>query len=324
MGSKRSGAFWAFWRLMHQLLDEGRRPPIIVLENVVGLLRPAEFSGLAEALADLGMRFGAMVVDAVRFLPQSRPRVFVVAVDSRIDPSPWVSPDPQAWWSSKALLRTYEGLSDEMKQQWLWWRLPPPPDDGSKPALHELIDADPPDAQWHTEAETAYLISLMNDLHRRRLAESLASGIPVGTLYRRTRKGVQRAEVRFDGIAGCLRTPQGGSSRQTVVELRSGVVRTRLVTARETARLMGVPDRLPLPAHYNKAYKAMGDGVAVPTVTHLGDHLLTPLADSIASGDALIKAEFSGPQGSRSAKRAAAWAEMMSHDPSSGPNQRSS
>jgi DNA (cytosine-5)-methyltransferase 1 len=105
----------------------------------------------------------------------------------------------------------------------------------------------------------------------------------VGTLYRRTRpdpdSGLkrQRAEVRFDGIAGCLRTPAGGSSRQVVVVVEGRKVRTRLLSARETARLMGVPDDYPLPPRYNEAYHLFGDGVAVPVVSWLARHLLQPL-----------------------------------------------
>jgi len=109
----------------------------------------------------------------------------------------------------------------------------------------------------------------------------------VGTLYRRTRpiivdgavvgKG-QRAEVRFDEISGCLRTPAGGSSRQTVLTVESGRVRSRLLSPREAARLMGVPDRYPLPGKYNQAYHLFGDGVAVPVVSWLEEHLLRALA----------------------------------------------
>ena len=84
MSSARSGTFWAFWRLMARLADEGRKPPVIALENVVGLLYGDGFPGLCEALAALDMRVGAMVVDAKWFLPQSRPRVFVVACDRAI------------------------------------------------------------------------------------------------------------------------------------------------------------------------------------------------------------------------------------------------
>src|SRR5262249_49521835 len=123
-------------------------------------------------------------------------------------------------------------------------------------------------------AHTRHVLSLMTDRHRRKL-EAADPGA-VGTVYRRTRNCRQRAEVRFDGVAGCLRTPAGGSSRQTGILAWNGRFRTRLLTTREAARLMGVPDDYPLPDRYNEAYHLFGDGVAVPVVRYLADHVLLP------------------------------------------------
>jgi DNA (cytosine-5)-methyltransferase 1 len=105
----------------------------------------------------------------------------------------------------------------------------------------------------------------------------------VGTGYRRTRGGCQRLEVRFDGIAGCLRTAGGGSSKQVVVEVEGDRVRTRLLSPREAARLQGLPDSYWLPPSYNEAYDLVGDGLCVPAVAHLSDSLLRPLADCASS-----------------------------------------
>jgi DNA (cytosine-5)-methyltransferase 1 len=118
--------------------------------------------------------------------------------------------------------------------------------------------------------------------HLARVRAAEASGQPqVGTVYKRIRvengRKVQRAEVRFDGVSGCLRTPAGGSSRQILILVEPGRVRTRLLTPREAARLMGVPDSYPLPARYNEAYHLMGDGVVVPAVAWLERSLLRPL-----------------------------------------------
>ena len=85
MRAERSGTYWEFWRLMRESLNQGERPPLIVIENVVGMLYGSDFPILCESLAALGMQFGPLVIDARQFLPQSRPRVFVVAVDSRVD-----------------------------------------------------------------------------------------------------------------------------------------------------------------------------------------------------------------------------------------------
>lgn len=99
----------------------------------------------------------------------------------------------------------------------------------------------------------------------------------VGGVYRRTRDGQQRAEVRFDDVAGCLRTPVGGSSRQTVFVITRGKVRSRLLSPREAARLMGLDDDYILPRNYNQAYHLAGDGVAVPVVRHIASELLEPI-----------------------------------------------
>jgi len=119
---------------------------------------------------------------------------------------------------------------------------------------------------------------MMTELNRRKVMEAQRYGaLKVGTIYRRTRDGVQRAEVRFDGIAGCLRTPAGGSSRQTIMVVNGSHVRTRLISPREAARLMGLPDTYRLPARYNDAYHLLGDGVVVPVVAHLNSHILLPI-----------------------------------------------
>ena len=73
-----------------------------------------------------------------------------------------------------------------------------------------------------------------------------------------------------DGISG-------GSSRQVIVIVEGDLVRSRLISARETARLMGLDDRYKLPPNYNEAYHLTGDGVAVPVVRHLAKHIFEPI-----------------------------------------------
>jgi DNA (cytosine-5)-methyltransferase 1 len=91
------------------------------------------------------------------------------------------------------------------------------------------------------------------------------------------RGGEQRAEIRFDGLAGCLRTPRGGSSRQTLLVIDQGQVRSRLLSPREGARLMGLPDAYRLPRSATAGLHVIGDGVAAPVVRWLSERLLTPL-----------------------------------------------
>ena len=119
---------------------------------------------------------------------------------------------------------------------------------------------------------------MMTSLNLEKTYHAVERGPAVGFLYKRMRGGIQRAEVRFDGIAGCLRTPRGGSSRQIVLFANDGQIRSRLISPREAARLMGVPDLFWLPEKNNDAYRAIGDGVAVPVVRWLSEQLLIPLS----------------------------------------------
>jgi hypothetical protein len=227
------------------------------------------------------MQFGAVVLDARHFVPQSRPRVFMVAVDAHVDVTGLGYESPVKTWTPRALLNAHDGLPKPLSRLWRWWNLPVPQTEIVP--VERLLEDDPEGVNWHTEAETKRLLGLMNDLHRKRIEEARRSGSrSIGFVYKRIRDGVQRAEVRFDGVAGCLRTPKGGSSRQTVIVVSNRKVKSRLLSPREAARLMGVPDRFKLPVSYNHAYYGMGDGVAVPVVSWLSQHLLEPLADRIS------------------------------------------
>lgn len=277
----RSGTFWEFHRIMRGLHEQGRRPPLIVLENVVGLLSGPDFPALCEAMAALDMRLGAVVMDAVHFLPQSRPRVFVVALDDRVDPGPWeLQFGDRPIWTTASLERAFGELAPAMQARWVRWNVPAP--EAVVPAVESLIDDAPSGVEWHTPAETERLLTSMTAINREKVERALAGdGRHVGFIYKRTRAGQVRAEVRFDGVAGCLRTATGGSSRQTVIVVEDGAVRSRLLSTREAARLMGLPESFVLPANYNEAYHAMGDGVAVPVVSWLAETLLTPVAHSL-------------------------------------------
>ncbi|MBS1876946.1 MAG: DNA cytosine methyltransferase [Acidobacteria bacterium] len=282
---ERSGTFWLFWSLMKALAAEQRAPSAIVLENVCGALTShggRDFAAIGAALVDAGYRFGALVADAVRFVPQSRPRLFIVAVggDHPVpDALALSAPDPL--WHPSNLAGAYQKLSRASKDAWIWWNLPAPPPRAA--AFADLIEDAPEGVAWHTHAETARLLSLMSAVNRRKVeqAKKLRRRV-VGGVYRRTRldergNRVQRAEVRFDDIAGCLRTPAGGSSRQSILIVEGSKVRSRLLSAREAARLMGLPESYRLPANYNEAYHLAGDGLAVPVVRFLAEHILEPL-----------------------------------------------
>ena len=285
LDGKRSGTFWQFWRLMEELTIEKRGPKVIVLENVCGAItshRGKDFAAIGSALACGGYRFGAVVMDAVHFVPQSRPRLFVVAVrtDCGIAES-LVRKGPDPVWHPANLISAQAQMSQEARATWAWWQLPAPP--RREVRFADLIETDPEDVKWNTSAETRKLLAMMSDLNRKKVELAKAMGRRVvGGLYKRTRLNeegvrVQRAEVRFDDVAGCLRTPVGGSSRQSILVVEEKEVRSRLLSPREAARLMGLPESYRLPKNYNEAYHLVGDGVAVPVVRFLAAHLLETL-----------------------------------------------
>lgn len=275
--ARRSGAFWGFWRLIQALAVEGRAPSIIVLENVSGLLTSGEgrdFAAVCAAMVEAGYRVGALEMDAALWLPQSRPRLFVVAM--RVDGPR--APAPCAPFHSARLIAAQARLPQAVRDQWAWWSL-------TAPASRNLDLAavlEPDDAvEWFDAEQADRLLALTGPLHRARLeAAGAERARRVGAAYRRVRtedgRKVQRLEIRFDGLAGCLRTPAGGSSRQYVVVCEDGRVRVRRLTGREAARLMGVGDDYRLPSSQSAALKLMGDAVAVPVVRALAETLLLP------------------------------------------------
>jgi DNA (cytosine-5)-methyltransferase 1 len=152
-------------------------------------------------------------------------------------------------------------------------------------SLERVVAKTPRGVAWHTPAETRRLIAMMSDINKSKLREAKKSGKrSVGTLSLRMRphkgKTVQRAEVCFGGLAGCLRTPKGGGSRPRVVVVKGSEVRSRLLSPKEAATLMGLQSSYKLPDEYSAAFKVIGDGVAVPAVEFIRDRLLNPIIKS--------------------------------------------
>jgi DNA (cytosine-5)-methyltransferase 1 len=283
--STRSGTFWPFWKLIRGLAQDGRAPRAIVLESVYGCLTSRggkDFASTASALAELDYRFGAAVIEAAHFVPQSRPRVFFMAFrqDQRI-PTSLVAEGPQKTWHPVVLIEAYAGIAATAKRNWIWWSISRPLARNS--TFANLIEDAPTAVKWHAVAHTNYILSLMSPLNRKKVSDAVRSGHRVvGTVYRRTRPDEnrikrQRAEVRFDDVGGCLRSPAGGSSRQVILVVEGKTVRSRLPSPREAARLMRLDDDYVLPERYNHAYHVCGDGVCVPVVRHIAEHVLEPV-----------------------------------------------
>jgi DNA (cytosine-5)-methyltransferase 1 len=263
--AKRSGLVWEWLRVLDEMPS---RPPLLALENVAGLVSSdggKHYRELHEALARRGYLVGALALDAALWLPQSRPRIFVIAVDANTPIAPALLADKPTWAHSPAIQKAAAGLAG-----WAWWRLPRP--EKRVAMLADIVDFDLPCQDTRTSEKN---LALIPPAHWQRLQDS---DMAVAPGYKRMRHKKQVLELRFDGLAGCLRTPAGGSSRQYLVLKKDGQWRTRLLNPREAARLMGAPDSWQLPGTFNDGYKAMGDAVAVPVAEYLDKHLLFPLA----------------------------------------------
>jgi DNA (cytosine-5)-methyltransferase 1 len=279
---ERSGTFYPFWEVIRGLVTEGRGPKIIALENVLGTLTShggRDFEAICRTFSESGYRFGALVINAALFVPQSRPRLFVVGVrDDVTIPPPLLSAGPLEPFHSAALRRAIDAVPAGPKRKLLWWNVPAPA--RRNITFAELIEEDVP---WDCDRETQVLLAKMSRVNQDKVERAKKAGRRmVGSIYKRTRLDengakVQRAEVRFDDVAGCLRTPAGGSSRQVILVVDGEKVHSRLISARETARLMGLEDDYELPPNYNEAYHLTGDGVVVDVVRHLAEHLFEPL-----------------------------------------------
>lgn len=269
-GGRESSAFFGFTRVIDEMGE--RKPSLLVLENVPGLATShngADLKTAARAFNELGYAIDVVLLDARRWLPQSRPRIFMVGASGQVvngDGDKTIRPESVSWVHDDPDLRTF--------------RMPTPlPPDLLKNGFSRLVEVLPDtDERWWDETRVASFIDSMSDSQRQRLTELKHSSSVIGrTAYRRTRQGVPTWEMRPDDIAGCLRTARGGSSKQAVVLLGKGRVKVRWMTSLEYARLMGAGDfRLdglrPPQVHFG-----FGDAVAVPAVTWLTEHMLLPL-----------------------------------------------
>jgi DNA (cytosine-5)-methyltransferase 1 len=283
----RSGTFWPFIGIMRELKDQGRAPKIIVIENVVGLLTTnagAAFRSVASSLAKLDYRFGALVVDARWFVPQSRPRVFVVAIAEDVVTPPEITVSgPRAPWHPEIVVRSWKDLASSVSRKWIWFNPGPVP--ALRKTLADVVSDRPRDAAWHTKSETRRLISMMSKINRSKVRDAQQTGRRmVASLFLRMRpaKSANRqcAEISFAEISGCIRTPRGGGSRPRVLVVHGARVKSRLLSPREAAKLMGLRSSYKLPPQYEAAFRVLGDGVVVPAVSFLRSRMLEPLLRS--------------------------------------------
>lgn len=271
----QSGMFWEFARVLDEMRDQ--RPQVVLLENVHGFATSHGGRDLADALArlsSLGYSCDVFAIDARHFVPQSRPRMFIVGIRDELPPLaltgvPPISDTRPAW-----VQRIYE-QNRELRMHYMQLpSLPEGPRDLSR--VVEKMDADDP--RWWEPARLRAFIDSLSVVQMHRLTALRDSQNRTWrTAYRRTRSGAAVWELRSDAISGCLRTTGGGSSKQALVEFGHGVVRVRWMTPLEYARLMGAGSYKVTAGTPNQALYGFGDAVVVDVIRWIADHYLMPV-----------------------------------------------
>lgn len=276
LDGQQSGAFWGFTKIVQDLAE--KRPRLILLENVVGFLMSKDgrdFEAALIALNKLGYACDAFILNASSFVPQSRARLFVVAkLDAADQPFNLLS---ESETRPKALV---DFICSHQNIRWDIRQLPAPP--RPKLTLKDIVEDLPAEApEWWSADRAAYFMNQLSERHLQVANEMIAGArYSYGTAFRRVRNGRSMAELRSDGIAGCLRTPRGGSGRQILFKAGRGKYQVRLMTPRECARLQGVPDTYKIDVRSNQALFGFGDAVCVPVIEWIAKHYLNPVASA--------------------------------------------
>lgn len=272
LDGEHSGLFFEFSRVLREMKE--RSPAVVMIENVTSFVSSRQGRDLRASIEDLnslGYVCEVLTLDARWFVPQSRPRLFLIGSRERLA---GVMSGGQGPLRPEAVVSFIRANRDLRLQE---LPVPIPPQNGDR--LRDVVERlDPEDERWWCTDRLDRFLESLSPSHRPRLESLRHDGTTLWrTAYRRTRKGVALWEIRSDDIAGCLRTARGGSSRQAVVEISPGGVRVRWMTPREYARLQGAPDEFDYSAVTDaQALFGFGDAVCVPLVAWLAQHVLVP------------------------------------------------
>ncbi|NJL66181.1 MAG: DNA cytosine methyltransferase [Microcoleus sp. SM1_3_4] len=280
ISGQHSSAFWGFTQIIE---NQANRPHIVMLENVAGWLTSNSGQDFRIAIGELnrlGYACDVYAIDAAHFVPQSRPRIFAIGVRaSTVNRNLSIFARRSSSLKTKALEKAVAANRD---LDWNFVEVPPLPEKVTTDlscVVENILDEDD---RWWLHEEVQRHLNMMSPVNLNYLKKlQVLPFYSYCTMYRRMREGKQRAELRKDGIAGCLRTARGGSSRQMLVKVGQGTIRMRLMTPREYARLQGVPDNYPIPSQIDRALTGFGDAVCVPAIAWIAENILNPLVMSL-------------------------------------------
>lgn len=291
LAGEKSGSLNAIFDILNLKNLQGLKPKVVLLENVKGFLTSHDGQDVINTVnlfTQLDYHVDIIELDASYFTPQSRQRVFMIAVDNEIAQDVMLIPEEGTplgiWWekfNEQPILRSSKVRDIIKKSQGLNWGLFDINFEREvNNSLDEIIETEIDDESslWWNEERKVKLYAQMNEKHKLKLQTMMENqNDNYGTVFRRMRKGKSTAEFRTDGIAGCLRTPSGGSSKQILIKVGFREWKVRLLSPREYARLQGVRDTFILPENQNKAFFAMGDAVCVPVIQFLSEKVLSPV-----------------------------------------------
>ncbi len=280
--SGESSAFWEFARILEEMQESASTelPPLVQIENVEGLLTSNEGKDLAailDFLNTLNYSVDMLLVDAANFVPQSRSRLFIIGAHKSFFSNSNQSSDLSNISDARPQ-KVLDYIRDHPQFEWRLQEIPNLPNRSS--SLSDIVEVT---SEWWVRERSDYLFSQMFERHKNIVRQMMANEYwSYGTVFRRMRKrnGKKQstAELRYDGIAGCLRTPKGGSAKQILIRAGFGRYDARLINAQESAKLMGAEDLvLPENVSLNNALFGFGDAVCVPVVEWLVVNYFEPV-----------------------------------------------
>lgn len=272
----QSGMFFEFARILEGMQ---RRPSVVLLENVHGFATShggKDIERAFEKLSQLDYSLDVLAIDARHFVPQSRPRMFIVGIaKDKLPKNSHVGVPAPSGVRPPWVVALHQRHSTTYDMHYV--DLPPLPQGPQD--LSEVVEHDVPASAWWDAERVAAFVESLSPGQRVRF-EALRDGATISyrSAYRRTRQGISMWELRRDAIAGCLRTTGGGSSKQALVEVgMRREPRVRWMTPKEYARLMGAGDYKLVAGTPNQQLFGFGDAVVVDVVRWIGQHYLMPV-----------------------------------------------
>lgn len=283
-----SGIVWSFLDHVRSLQSLGKGPKFLFLENVAFLLTlhgGQSIDFLLSEIASMGYSIDLIQVDARHFTPQARNRVFIIAVEG----TDYVTTEEMPETHIRRY-KVHEAFKRNRHLPWVFFDFPSLPKRQLElvDVLEDLPEDDP---RWWDPARTQAFMNQLEHHHRPQLEKLMKAGaeLQMTAVRRGRRRGIREQifNLRFDGLASCLRTPLGGSSTQFVVRVRNEDVQIRRILGIESARLQGVclPTASPsfeIPEGEYDALYAFGDAVCVPAVQWVFQHSIQTLVDNAA------------------------------------------